>query len=68
MPLRWGIVSCGKIAADFVSALKTIDHDEHEVVAVAARHLDHAEAFAVKFKVRRAYNSYEKLAEDPNVG
>ncbi|CAG0917648.1 unnamed protein product [Notodromas monacha] len=67
MPLKWGIVSCGKIAADFVCALRTIDGDEHHVVAVAARHQDHAQAFAEKFRVAKAYDSYEKLAEDPNV-
>ena len=47
-PLRWGIISAGKICHDFVNSLATLDKSEHEVVAVAARNINSAEAFAKK--------------------
>lgn len=37
MALRWGIASAGLIANDFVTALKGLPKEEHQVVAVAAR-------------------------------
>ncbi|NWR40638.1 DHDH dehydrogenase, partial [Tachuris rubrigastra] len=38
-----------------------------QVVAVAARDLGRAQAFARRLGVPRAYGSYEELAQDPNV-
>ncbi|NXC07585.1 DHDH dehydrogenase, partial [Orthonyx spaldingii] len=64
---RWGICSAGAISHDFVVALKTLPPTEHTVVAVAARDLGRAQAFARRFGVPRAYGSYEELAEDPDV-
>ncbi|NXE99791.1 DHDH dehydrogenase, partial [Menura novaehollandiae] len=66
-PTRWGICSAGAISHDFVVALKTLPTTEHTVVAVAARDLGRAQAFAQRFGVPRAYGSYQELAEDPNV-
>ncbi|NXY18776.1 DHDH dehydrogenase, partial [Atrichornis clamosus] len=66
-PTRWGICSAGAISHDFVVALKTLPPTEHTVVAVAARDLGRAQAFAQHFGVPRAYGSYEELAEDPDV-
>lgn len=40
----------------------------HQIVAVAARELQHAEDFAKRHKIPRAYGSYDELAEDPDVG
>lgn len=37
-------------------------------MAVAARELQHAEDFAQKHKIPRAYGSYDELAKDPDVG
>ncbi|CAG0913758.1 unnamed protein product [Notodromas monacha] len=67
MKIKWGIVSCGRIAKDFTAALQTLDKKEHEVVAVAARDLKKAEAFAQEFDVPKFYGSYEELAKDPDV-
>ena len=36
-PLRWGIMGAGKICSDFVGALKGLNEDEAQVVAVGAR-------------------------------
>lgn len=66
-PTRWGIISAGKISSDFCIALRTLPRTEHEIVAVAARKLDDAEAFAKRHGVKKAYGSYESLAADPDV-
>ncbi|RXN36932.1 trans-1,2-dihydrobenzene-1,2-diol dehydrogenase-like protein [Labeo rohita] len=39
-----------------------------KVVAVAARDLKHAQEFAQKHNIPRAYGSYEELAKDPEIG
>ncbi|XP_063612011.1 trans-1,2-dihydrobenzene-1,2-diol dehydrogenase-like [Penaeus indicus] len=64
---RWGIASAGLIASDFVSALKALPAEEHRLVAVAARSLESARAFRDKHGVEKAYESYAKLAEDPEI-
>jgi len=67
MALKWGIASAGRICHDFVNALSTLSDDDHQVVAVAARDLSRAEAFAKQFGIPKAYEGYQSLAEDPNV-
>ncbi|XP_042893616.1 trans-1,2-dihydrobenzene-1,2-diol dehydrogenase-like [Penaeus japonicus] len=64
---RWGIASAGLIANDFVSALKALPAEEHRLVAVAARSLGSAQSFRDKHGLERAYESYAKLAEDPDI-
>ena len=64
---RWGIFGAGKIAHDFVVALKTLPENEHKVVAVAARSLERSAEFADRHNVEKAYRSYEELARDSNV-
>eukprot|EP00095_Tigriopus_kingsejongensis_P006888 maker-scaffold125_size330479-snap-gene-1.7 protein:Tk06888 transcript:maker-scaffold125_size330479-snap-gene-1.7-mRNA-1 annotation:"trans- -dihydrobenzene- -diol dehydrogenase" len=67
-PSRWGIVSAGLISSDFVNAIQISSlKGEHEVVAVAARGQKSADAFAAKFGIKKAYEGYEKLAQDPDV-
>ncbi len=62
--LRWGILGAGGIAR-----LQVSDMQQHgfTVVAVAARDLAKAQAFADEFGLPTAYGSYEQLAADPNV-
>ncbi|PSN53383.1 hypothetical protein C0J52_03796 [Blattella germanica] len=57
----------GKISHDFVTALSTLPLEEHQVVAVAARQLDRAVKFAEEHNIPQAYDSYEEIANDPNV-
>ncbi|KAJ8873379.1 hypothetical protein PR048_027015 [Dryococelus australis] len=64
MATRWGIASAGKISNDFVAALSSLPAGEHEVVAVAARHLARAKEFAKTHGIPSAYGSYEQLAKD----
>uniref|UniRef100_A0A672RVW0 Dihydrodiol dehydrogenase, tandem duplicate 2 n=1 Tax=Sinocyclocheilus grahami TaxID=75366 RepID=A0A672RVW0_SINGR len=68
MAIRWGICSAGKISHDFTVALKTLPAENHQVLAVAARDLKHAQEFAQKHSVPRSYGSYEELAKDPEIG
>ncbi|CAG2163859.1 unnamed protein product [Oppiella nova] len=67
MATRWGILSAGKISHDFVSALRTLPTDEHELVCVAARDLKSAQEFARLHGIPKAYGSYDELARDPRV-
>ncbi|KAL6053698.1 hypothetical protein STEG23_018931 [Scotinomys teguina] len=67
MALSWGIVSAGLIASDFTTVLSSLPPSEHQVVAVAARDLDRAKAFAQKYNIPKAYGSYKELAKDPDV-
>lgn len=67
MATKWGIVSAGKISADFVTALSTLPPEDHQVIAVAARDLERAKEFAQTHNIPRAYGSYEELAKDSDV-
>ena len=64
-PVRWGILSTGRIASVFAEALQSID-DAH-LVAVGSRSADSAAVFGDRFNVPRRYASYEELAADPDV-
>ena len=39
-----------------------------QIVAVAARKLEDAQAFALRFSITKAYGSYEELAQDDEIG
>ncbi|XP_036401839.1 trans-1,2-dihydrobenzene-1,2-diol dehydrogenase-like [Megalops cyprinoides] len=67
MATRWGICSAGKISHDFTVALRTLLPGDHQVVAVAARDLRHAQEFAERHSIPRAYGSYEELAKDAEI-
>ncbi|XP_054892340.1 trans-1,2-dihydrobenzene-1,2-diol dehydrogenase-like isoform X1 [Poeciliopsis prolifica] len=67
MATRWGICSAGKISHDFTVALKTLPVEDHQVVAVAARKLEDAQAFSIKHNISKAYGSYEEMARDPDI-
>ncbi|WP_194288525.1 Gfo/Idh/MocA family protein [Ornithinicoccus halotolerans] len=64
-PLRWGVLGPGGIARAFVTALQR--HSRQQVVAVASRDADRAEAFARDLGIERAHGSYLALVEDPGV-
>ncbi|KAG7399138.1 hypothetical protein PHYBOEH_009598 [Phytophthora boehmeriae] len=66
-PLRWGFLGCGKIANDFVNALKGMPNDSINLSACAARSLESAENFANTHGIKQAYGSYEELCADPEV-
>ena len=66
-PIKWGIVTAGNISHDFIIALRILDPKVHEIVAIGARDLKRAQAFADKFNIPKAYGSYLELAQDPDV-
>ena len=63
--LRWGVLAPGRIAADFVQTLHA--NSDQRMHAVGSRSLDRATAFAARFGIERAYDSYERLVADPGV-
>lgn len=66
--LRWGIASAGKISHDFVTALRTLPENEHDIIAVAAQQLSRAQDFAKLHEIKNAYDKYEKLASNKDIG
>jgi predicted dehydrogenase len=63
---RWGVLSTAYIAtAKVIPALAQTD--SCEVVAIASRTKDKAEAAAARLGIPRAYGSYEELLADPEV-
>jgi len=65
MSIRWGIITAGLIASDFVNALKNTP--KSTVVACAARSLDSAKQFCKVHGIPNAYGSYDELVKDKNV-
>nr|ACO15385.1 Trans-1,2-dihydrobenzene-1,2-diol dehydrogenase [Caligus clemensi] len=60
--LRWGVVSTGKIANDFVTSMKhVLDPSEHQVIAIASRSLSSAKEFAGRFSIPKVYEGFEGL-------
>jgi predicted dehydrogenase len=59
--IKWGIIACGRIAKKFAADLKLVEGAE--LVAVAARDLSRAKAFAEEFNVQHAFGSYEELVK-----
>jgi dihydrodiol dehydrogenase / D-xylose 1-dehydrogenase (NADP) len=71
-PLRWGILTAGRICKDFVQAIKIAVSRGcgATVTAVAARKLHDAEAFVKELELSdecSVYDSYQQLCADPNV-
>jgi len=63
--VRWGILSTGWIAEQFVTDLQHLP--DAEAVAVGSRTPAAAQAFADRFGIPRAHGSWQALIEDPDV-
>ena len=63
--MKFAILAPGKIAHMMAKTVTQLE--EVECYAVASRSYDRAEAFAKQWNFEKAYGSYEKLAEDPEV-
>ncbi len=63
--IKWGIIGLGNIAHKFATDLLTIE--DAKLYAVASRSQEKADKFAKKFGATKAYNSYEAIANDPNI-
>jgi D-xylose 1-dehydrogenase (NADP+, D-xylono-1,5-lactone-forming) len=64
--IRWGILGAASIARRRVVPAIQVSRNG-EVVAVASRTLDKAQAFASELSIPQAYGSYEDLIADPNI-
>ena len=62
---KWGILAPGTIANKFTDGLAVIPGAIR--YAVGSRDISRAKAFAEKYGYKKAYGSYEDLADDPSV-
>jgi xylose dehydrogenase (NAD/NADP) len=65
MSLRWGILGPGRIAPRIVRGVGRSTRGE--LVAVASRDAERAEAFADRHAIARSFGSYEALLADPDI-
>ena len=63
--VRWGFISTARINRRILAAAEK--SDRAEVVAVASREGERAQAYAVEHGIPRSHGSYEALLEDPEV-
>src|SRR5579862_7210032 len=63
--VKWGIVSTADINRKLIPGARA--SEKVEVVAVASRAQDRAEAYAREWGIPRAYGSYEELLADPEI-
>ncbi|MDW5288440.1 Gfo/Idh/MocA family oxidoreductase [Formosa sp. PL04] len=63
--IKWGIIGLGNIAHKFAKDLLTIK--DAQLQAVASRSQEKANEFAKTFHSKTAYDSYEALAQDPEI-
>jgi len=63
--VRWGVAGPGAIAVGFADAMEQVEGGE--IVAVASRSNERANAFADRFGVRYRYGDYDDLADAPEV-
>lgn len=63
--INWGIIGLGKIASKFAADLQL--SDTAILHGVASRSMDKAIAFSEKYNAKKAYDSYEALANNPEV-
>ncbi|MFA6962846.1 MAG: aldo/keto reductase [Opitutaceae bacterium] len=64
-PLRWGILSTGRIASVFAQGV--VASQTGRLVAVGSRTVESAEKFAATHAIGRVHGSYEALFADPEV-
>ncbi len=64
-PFRWGLLAAGGIAHSFATDLAHLP--EATIVAVGARALESADAFADEFDIPARYGSYAELVADPDI-
>jgi predicted dehydrogenase len=65
VPLRWGIIGTGGIAARFAADLRLLDGAK--LVAVGSRSQSGADSFGDRWGVARRHHSYADLVADPEV-
>jgi D-xylose 1-dehydrogenase (NADP+, D-xylono-1,5-lactone-forming) len=64
-PVRWGIISTANINRKIIPGAKA--SPKVDLVAVASRTQDRADAYAREWGIERAYGSYDALLDDPRI-
>ncbi|MBS3775715.1 MAG: Gfo/Idh/MocA family oxidoreductase [Bacteroidales bacterium] len=65
MRIKWGIIGTGFIAGKFAEDYRFVN--EGEIMAVASRSGDRADAFAGRYEIPRSYDGYDQLLKDPDI-
>ncbi|WP_046758109.1 Gfo/Idh/MocA family protein [Kordia jejudonensis] len=63
--IHWGIIGLGSIAHKFAADLQR--SDSAILHGVASRSMEKATEFASRYNAKKAYDSYEKLVNDPEI-
>ncbi len=63
--IQYGILSTATIVPRFVKAVQNTNHSE--VLAIASRSQNKADALAKELNIERAYGSYQQLYDDPEI-
>jgi len=63
--VRWGAIGAGRIARSFASDVRLAPNAR--LVAIAARSMPSARAFADEYELPKAYASYDGLFADPDI-
>lgn len=63
--LKWGLLSTAKINDALIDPIK--QSERSQLVAVASRNLEKAQAYAQEKDIPNAYGSYEDLLADPDI-
>jgi D-xylose 1-dehydrogenase (NADP+, D-xylono-1,5-lactone-forming) len=64
-PVKWGIVSTANINRKVIPGAK--ESAKVDLVAVASRTQERADAYAAEWEIPRAHGSYEALLADPEI-
>jgi xylose dehydrogenase (NAD/NADP) len=64
-PLRWGLLSTANINRALIKPLRA--SPRNRLTAVASRSQASAEAYAKKWKIARAFGSYQAMLADPDI-
>ena len=65
MSIKWGIIGTGFIAGKFAEDYSYVN--EGQIIGVASRSKDRADAFARRHEIPRPYDGYERLLSDPDI-
>ena len=65
MIIKWGILGTGGIANKFAKDFEFVHHGK--ILAVASRSKENALTFSKDYGIEKAYDSYEKLAQDKDI-
>jgi xylose dehydrogenase (NAD/NADP) len=63
--LKWGLLSTARINRRLIPAIRAAERAE--LIAVASRSQERAEAYAAEWGIPRAHGSYQSLLNDPDV-